>query len=69
MQTRPISWRAARNRRLQQRLEALGAAWNWLFNPFDRAIEVYLLRDGDYLLQQGSVPLHPQAFPGVEIDP
>ena len=40
----------------------------WIVNPFERRIEVYLLRDGDYALQPVSVPLRPQAFPGVTID-
>jgi len=44
----------------------------WIVNPFDRAVEVYLLRDGDYALartvSQGT--LAPQAFPalGIQLD-
>lgn len=41
----------------------------WIVNPFDRAIEVCLLRQGDYVLQETSPPLRPRAFAGVEIDP
>ena len=42
----------------------------WILDPFDRAVEVYRLRDGDYVLAQtashGTLAL--QAFPGVEIN-
>ncbi|HYM11137.1 MAG TPA: Uma2 family endonuclease, partial [Bryobacterales bacterium] len=42
----------------------------WIVNPFDRAIEVYELRQGEYVLRetvsQGS--LSPAAFPGLPID-
>ena len=41
----------------------------WIVIPFTRTMEVYLLRGGDYVLQETSSPLRPQAFPGVEIDP
>ncbi len=41
----------------------------WIVNPFDRAIEVYLLRGGEYVLAELSVRLRPRALPGVEIDP
>jgi Uma2 family endonuclease len=42
----------------------------WIVNPFDRAIEVYAMRQGEYALRetvsQGS--LSPAAFPGVQLD-
>jgi Uma2 family endonuclease len=42
----------------------------WIVNPFERGVEVYVLRQGEYTLretaQQGT--LSPQAFPGVAID-
>jgi Uma2 family endonuclease len=43
----------------------------WIVNPFDRIVEVYLLRDGDYQLTQRDPHelLRPQAFAGVAIDP
>jgi Uma2 family endonuclease len=43
----------------------------WIVNPFDRVVEVYLLRDGDYQLarRDPDEPLRPQAFSGVAIDP
>src|SRR5205809_5224159 len=43
----------------------------WVVDPFKRAIEVYRLRDGEYLLEFVSTgdPLRPAAFPEVEIDP
>jgi Uma2 family endonuclease len=43
----------------------------WIVNPFDRIVEVYLLRDGDYQLTQRDPHdlLRPQAFPGVAVDP
>ena len=41
----------------------------WIVNPFGRSVEVYVLRQGEYVLretaQQGT--LSPQAFPGVAI--
>lgn len=41
----------------------------WIVNPIDRVVEVYRLRDGDYVLEPGPQPiLRPQAFPGLEID-
>ncbi len=42
----------------------------WIVNPFDRAVEVYLLRNGDYVLAQTAShgTLAPQAFPSVEIN-
>ncbi len=42
----------------------------WIVNPFDRAVEVYVLRDGEYVLREtlGEGPLRPAAFPGLEID-
>ncbi len=47
-----------------------GIAEYWIVNPFDRAVEVYLLHQGDYVLRetisQGS--LSPEAFPGIKID-
>jgi Uma2 family endonuclease len=41
----------------------------WIVNPFDRAVEVYLLRDGDYALERtvSEGTLAPRAFPGVAI--
>jgi Uma2 family endonuclease len=43
----------------------------WIVNPFDRIVEVYLLRGGDYQLTQRDPHelLRPQAFAGVAIDP
>lgn len=43
----------------------------WIVNPFDRLVEVYLLKNGDYEMQSRDQrePLKPRAFPGVEIDP
>jgi len=43
----------------------------WIVNPFDRIVEVYLLRDGDYQLTQREPHelLRPQAFAGVTVDP
>ena len=46
-----------------------GIAEYWIVNPFARLIEVYLLRDGDYVRQPAPVPLRPHGFPGVAIDP
>lgn len=47
-----------------------GIGEDWIVNPFDRAIEVYALRQGEYVLRetatQGS--LYPEAFPGVQVD-
>jgi Uma2 family endonuclease len=42
----------------------------WIVNPFHRAVEVYLLRDGDYVLREtvSDGPLRPSAFSGLEID-
>ena len=43
----------------------------WIVNPFDRVVEVYLLRGREYQATQRdpNEPLRPQAFPGVAIDP
>ena len=43
----------------------------WIVNPFERIVEVYLLRDGEYQLtsRDPNDPMRPQAFPGVAIDP
>jgi Uma2 family endonuclease len=43
----------------------------WIVNPFDRVVEVYLLRGGDYQLAQRGPDelLLPQAFAGVAVDP
>jgi len=43
----------------------------WIVNPFDRIVEVYLLRGGEYQLTQRDPLelLRPQAFGGVAIDP
>ena len=42
----------------------------WIVDPFDGAIEVYILRQGEYVLRetvsQGS--LSPEGFPGLTID-
>jgi len=42
----------------------------WIVNPFDRAVEVYVLRDGEYVLREtvGEGALRPAAFPGLEVD-
>jgi len=43
----------------------------WIVNPFDRIVEVYLLRDGEYQLTRrdpGDL-LRPQSFGGVAVDP
>ncbi len=41
----------------------------WIVNPFDRAVEVYWLRDGDYALEQtvSQGKFGPHAFPGLLI--
>ena len=43
----------------------------WIVNPFDRIVEVYLLRDGEYrlTLRDPNELLRPQSFAGVAIDP
>ncbi|MBI3694720.1 MAG: Uma2 family endonuclease [Acidobacteria bacterium] len=41
----------------------------WIVDPFDRAVEVYLLEQGEYVLQERQHPLHPRAFPSLELDP
>ena len=43
----------------------------WIVNPFDRIVEVYLLREGEYQLtrRDPSDLLRPQSFAGVAIDP
>src|SRR5437870_5221016 len=48
-----------------------GIAEYWIVNPFDRVVEVYLLRGSEYLLTQRGLlePLQPQVFPDVIIDP
>jgi len=48
-----------------------GIAEYWIVNPFDRVVEVYLLRDGCYQLtrRDPNEPLRPQAFSGVAIAP
>jgi Uma2 family endonuclease len=42
----------------------------WIVSPFDRAVEVHGLREGQYVLREtASVgSLRPGAFPGLEID-
>lgn len=42
----------------------------WIVNPFDRAIEVYVLRQGEYVLREtiSQGLLSPAAFPGLPID-
>jgi len=40
-----------------------------IVNPFDRLVEVYHLRDGDYALAETTtLQLRPAAFPGLVID-
>src|SRR5262249_32857244 len=48
-----------------------GIAEYWIVNPFDRVVEVYLLRDGEYQLtpRDPNELLRPQAFAGVAMDP
>ncbi len=42
----------------------------WIVNRFDRVIEIYVLRAGEYVLQQtaSAGTLHPGQFPMVSID-
>jgi Uma2 family endonuclease len=41
----------------------------WIVNPFDRAVEVYVLQGGEYLLQQTATStICPREFPGMIID-
>ena len=42
----------------------------WIVNPFDRSIEVYVLREGDYALREtiSQGALSAQAFPGLKIN-
>jgi Uma2 family endonuclease len=41
----------------------------WIVNPFDRAVEVYVLQSGEYRLQQTATDtISPREFPGVVID-
>ncbi len=42
----------------------------WIVNPFDRSVEVYILRDGEYVLREtvSTGALRPEAFPGLAID-
>jgi Uma2 family endonuclease len=41
----------------------------WIVNPFDRAVEVYVLQSGEHRLQQTATgSISPQEFPGVIID-
>jgi Uma2 family endonuclease len=48
-----------------------GSSEYWIVNPFDRVVEVYLLRGREYQATQRdpNEPLRPQAFAGVAIDP
>ena len=41
----------------------------WIVNPFQRAVEIYALSEGEYVLESGTPEdiLRPRAFPGVEI--
>ena len=43
----------------------------WIVNPFDRIVEVYLLRDGDYqsIQRDPHELLRPPVFAGVAVDP
>lgn len=42
----------------------------WIVNPFDRLIEVYVLRQGEYVLRETASEgaLRPEAFPELEIN-
>ena len=42
----------------------------WIVNRFDRLIEIYLLRPGDYALRHtaSTGTIHPEQFPMVSID-
>jgi Uma2 family endonuclease len=41
----------------------------WIVNPFDRAVELYVLQGGEYSLQQTATgTISPREFPGVVID-
>jgi len=42
----------------------------WIVNRFDRLVEIYVLRAGDYVLQQtaSNGTIHPEQFPMVSID-
>jgi len=41
----------------------------WIVNPFDRLVEVYRLRDGDYAPPETAAQkFRPAAFPDIEID-
>jgi Uma2 family endonuclease len=46
-----------------------GIAEYWIVNPFDRVVEVYVLRDGEFTLKETAVStISPEQFPGVSID-
>ncbi len=42
----------------------------WVVNPFDRAVEVYIRRDCEYVLREtaSTGALRPEAFPGLEVN-
>jgi Uma2 family endonuclease len=41
----------------------------WIVNPFDRVVEVYVLQNGEYNLQQTAAStISPREFPAVVID-
>src|SRR5712691_2072912 len=42
----------------------------WIVNRFDRVVEIYMLRAGEYVLQQTASmgTIHPEQFPMVSID-
>ena len=42
----------------------------WIVNPFDRTVEIYALRDGEYILERtaSTGAISPKEFPGVAID-
>ena len=47
-----------------------GIAEYWIVNPFDRLVEIYILRVGEYVLQRtaSTETISPEAFPGIAID-
>jgi len=47
-----------------------GIAEYWIVNPFDRLVEIYILRVGEYVLQRtaSNETISPEAFPGIAID-
>jgi Uma2 family endonuclease len=47
-----------------------GIAEYWIVNPFDRLVEIYVLRGEEYVLQRtaSTETISPEAFPGIAID-